>query len=116
MAAMIQPLAVAATLPGLTQALGRTTHSMNSTLRFFFILFVLWLGITVVQVVSASWLDDQIYRCMIAFNLERQEQDAFDFFLCHSFDLIRQWGWLLAMISAVAAALALTFTFRRTAA
>ena len=89
---------------------------MNSVLRFTFILFVLWLGLALVQFFSAPWLDDQVSGCIVAFTLQRPEQDAFDFLFCEGFDFIRKWGWLLVMTASVLAALALTFSFRRTAA
>ena len=89
---------------------------MTTTLRYLFILFVLWLVISIVQVPLNFWLDGRIHGCVIAFALERHEQTAVDYFLCNSYDIIKKWGWLLVITSSMLIALVLTFLFRRKAA
>ena len=89
---------------------------MGSTLRFAFILLVLWAGIAFVHGPTSSWFDGLLNNCQIAFATDREDQSLIDHFRCGAFDVIEKWSWLLIIVSSVFGALALTFAFRRTAA
>ena len=107
---------MAATLPGLTQALGRRERSVQSILRFAFILCLLWLLLTLAYGLSSSPRDELLETCLDVFQLGVREPSVLDHLLCNTYDFFDKWWWLLYCLVPPIAALGVTLAFRRSAA